>query len=105
MKLVPGHQWLTLVILATWKAEIGRIMIQGQPREIVCETPLKISRPKWAQTVECLFCKHEALSSNHNPTKKKKKKNPCIREAYSIKTLSKSSWRRRQAQLPWKKHN
>jgi hypothetical protein len=23
----PKHQWLTLVILATWEAEIGRIMV------------------------------------------------------------------------------
>jgi hypothetical protein len=27
------------VILATWEAEIGRIMVQGQTREIVYETP------------------------------------------------------------------
>jgi hypothetical protein len=27
------------VILATWKAEIRRIMVQGQPRKIVHETP------------------------------------------------------------------
>jgi hypothetical protein len=31
-----------------------------------------------AQAVECLHCKHEILSSNHTPTKKKKKKKaPC----------------------------
>jgi hypothetical protein len=35
----------------------------------------KITREKWtrgvAQAVECLFCKHEALSSNPSPTKNK----------------------------------
>jgi hypothetical protein len=35
------------VIPATWKAEIGRIMVQGQPRKIVDETPIsKITRAK-----------------------------------------------------------
>jgi hypothetical protein len=36
----------------------------------------KITRVKWtgsvAQAVECLFCKHKALSSNPNLTKNKK---------------------------------
>jgi hypothetical protein len=32
-----GHQWLMSVILATWEAEIGRIMDQGYPRQIVLE--------------------------------------------------------------------
>jgi hypothetical protein len=62
------------VILATWKAEIRRIKAQGQPRQIVQETP----SAKWtggvAQAVHCLLCKGEALSSNSSPTKKKKKK-------------------------------
>jgi hypothetical protein len=30
--------WLTLVILATWETEIRRIMVQGQPVQIVHET-------------------------------------------------------------------
>jgi hypothetical protein len=31
--------WLTPVTLATWEAEMERIVVQGQPRQIVCETP------------------------------------------------------------------
>jgi hypothetical protein len=34
-----GHQWLTPVILATWEAEIRRILVWDQPRQIVHETP------------------------------------------------------------------
>jgi hypothetical protein len=37
------------VILATWEAEIGRIMVQGQSWQIVLQTPIsKIMRSKWA---------------------------------------------------------
>jgi hypothetical protein len=32
------------VILATQKAEIGRIMVQGQPGPKVCETPISIKK-------------------------------------------------------------
>jgi hypothetical protein len=32
------RQWFTPIILATSQAEIGRIVVQGQPREIVPET-------------------------------------------------------------------
>jgi hypothetical protein len=71
-----GHQWLTPVILATWEAEIRRITVQGQSRQIVCKTPIsKITRAKWtggvAQMVERL-CKLKALSSKPIPTKLKK---------------------------------
>jgi hypothetical protein len=30
-----GHQWLPLVILATQEAEVRRIVVQSQPRQIV----------------------------------------------------------------------
>jgi hypothetical protein len=58
-----GHRELMTVILATWEAEIRRIVVQGQPRQIVQETPhLQITTTKWtgsvAQVVECLLCKH-----------------------------------------------
>jgi hypothetical protein len=63
--------WPTPVIPATWEADVGRIVVQGQPREIVLET----SSPKepeqnvleghcGAQVIECLLCKCKALSSN-----------------------------------------
>jgi hypothetical protein len=32
------HQWLIPVILATQEAEIRRIKVGGQPRQIVCKT-------------------------------------------------------------------
>jgi hypothetical protein len=35
------------IILATWEAEIGRIVVPGWPREKVCEVPLpRISTEK-----------------------------------------------------------
>jgi hypothetical protein len=66
----PGHRWLTLVILATLEAEIRRITVGSQPRQIVCETlSQKIPNTKKrtgrvAQVVERLPSKHKALSSN-----------------------------------------
>jgi hypothetical protein len=45
--------------LATWEAEIGRILVQAQARQIVLETPIsKTTRTTWtggvAQAVEYL---------------------------------------------------
>jgi hypothetical protein len=34
-----SHWWLISVTLATWKTEIGRVIIQGQPRQKVSKTP------------------------------------------------------------------
>jgi hypothetical protein len=61
-KLRMDDLWLTHVTLATWKAEIGRIMARGQPGQMPGETPIsKITRAKWtegvAQAVEHLLCK------------------------------------------------
>jgi hypothetical protein len=33
------HQWLMLIIPATWEAEIRRILVQGQPMQMVYKTP------------------------------------------------------------------
>jgi hypothetical protein len=38
VRIAAGCCWLKPVILATWEAEIGRITVQGQPRQIVQET-------------------------------------------------------------------
>jgi hypothetical protein len=32
-----GSHWLTPVIPATWEAKIGRITVQGQPRQILLQ--------------------------------------------------------------------
>jgi hypothetical protein len=38
------------VILSTWESEIRRITVQGQPEEIVCETPSPKKKKKKAQS-------------------------------------------------------
>jgi hypothetical protein len=40
---VSQAQWLKPIILATCKVEMERIMIQGQPRQKVYETPISIN--------------------------------------------------------------
>jgi hypothetical protein len=62
----------------TWEAEIRSIQAQGQPRQIVLETPSsKITSAKWtepvAQVAEHLLCKCKALSSKSSPIKSKQK--------------------------------
>jgi hypothetical protein len=37
-KLSARYQWLMLVILATWEAEIKKITVRSQPRQIVLKT-------------------------------------------------------------------
>jgi hypothetical protein len=37
--LVARCWWLTPVIVDIWEAEIGRITVQDQPRQIVPKTP------------------------------------------------------------------
>jgi hypothetical protein len=60
-----------------WETEIRRILVRGQPRQIVLKNPIsKITRAQWTggvvQVVERLFCMHETLSSNPNCNKRKK---------------------------------
>jgi hypothetical protein len=68
------HWWLTSIILATWKAEIGRIMVRGQLGKTAGRPHLQNNQTKWtgavAESIECLCCKCEALSSNTSPNKK-----------------------------------
>jgi hypothetical protein len=39
LECLVGCQWLTPVILVAWEAEIGRIVVCGQPKQKICETP------------------------------------------------------------------
>jgi hypothetical protein len=43
-KEVIRHWWLTPIILATWKAKIGRIVVLSQPRQKVFETPILMDK-------------------------------------------------------------
>jgi hypothetical protein len=68
------------LILATREDEICWTAVQGQPKQIVHETPpiSKLTRAKSTggvpQVVKCLLCKHEAQFKPVPPKKKKKKK-------------------------------
>jgi hypothetical protein len=68
------------VILATQEAEIRRIVVPSQFRQIVYDTlsqtnPSQKKADGVAQAVECLPSKHEAVSSNPRAAKKKKRFN------------------------------
>jgi hypothetical protein len=36
---IDGQWWLIPIVLVTWEVEIGRIIFQGQPGQIVHKTP------------------------------------------------------------------
>jgi hypothetical protein len=87
-----GCQWLTPVILATEEAEIRRIMVQSQPRQIVSET-LSQKYPTQgltvAQGVECLSSKYEALKKKTQQTSQGQ-----MSENESVGTLKRNpAWR------------
>jgi hypothetical protein len=63
-------QWLMPVTLATHKAEIRRITVQSQPRQIVYETLSRKKKHHKKRLVEWL--KVEALNSNLSTAKKQK---------------------------------
>jgi hypothetical protein len=70
--MLARHQWLMSVILATWKAEIRRITVRDQPRQIIYETlSQKYSTQKRAggiaQVVEHLSSKSNSVNSNPVP--------------------------------------
>jgi hypothetical protein len=53
LKIPTGHQWLTPAILATQEADIMRISVRRQPRELVHEI-LKKNQSQKKKLVECL---------------------------------------------------
>jgi hypothetical protein len=67
---LQGALWLTPIILATQEAEIRRIEVGSQPRQIGRET-LSQKYPSQKKLVEGL--KVKALSLNISTAKKKKK--------------------------------
>jgi hypothetical protein len=71
------------VILATQEAEIRRITVQSQSRQIVCET---LSHKTLHKTRAGEWLKVKALSSNPSIAKKKKRKKVYSSVVFSIFT-------------------
>jgi hypothetical protein len=66
---ISWHRWLMPVILTTWEAEIGRIKVRGQSREIVCGAP---SPKQPEQNGLELWLKQRANSSTAKKKKRRK---------------------------------
>jgi hypothetical protein len=69
------------VILATQEAEIGRIMVQGQPRQKSCETPFPrlgvvacVCHPSYLESVNGRILIQASLGINSRLYLKQKKK-------------------------------
>jgi hypothetical protein len=69
-RVLSRHLWFTPVIPATQKAEIRRIAVQSQPKQIIHET---LSRKKPSQKIGLVeWLKVKALSSSPSTRKKQK---------------------------------
>jgi hypothetical protein len=70
-------QWLTAIILATCKAEILRITVQGHPGQIFHKTPIsKTTRAKWTEDVAQALKHLQSLEFKPECHQKKKKQAP-----------------------------
>jgi hypothetical protein len=88
------------VILATWEAEIKRIAVQGQPRQIVYETlAQKYLTQKRAGRVVQVPSKHEALSANPTSAQKRKRKREREREKEGRKEGKKEGKKNKKSKL------
>jgi hypothetical protein len=86
LKAQARCQWLMPVILAIQEAEIKRIMVQSQPRQIIHETLSQKTSHKYRAGGVAQGEGHEFKPQYHQK-KKKKKKNP-IPNIYSLFILS-----------------
>jgi hypothetical protein len=75
LRLVTQYQWLEPVILATQEAEIRKITVQSQLRQVVLET-LSQKNPSQKRAGRIVGArlpnKHKSLSSNISAAKKKR---------------------------------
>jgi hypothetical protein len=93
-RLPAGCSWLMPVILATWGAEIRKIMVWGQPGQMVLDTTIsKITRAKidWGYGSNCRVLALQASNPEFKPQAHQKKKN----------TGSQSSCSSHDSQLKW----